>query len=42
MVDGRQHEAQEYILNCMDVFNILSSSYISFYVPGYFQDTDDF
>lgn len=26
----------------MDVFNTLSSSYINFYVPGYFQDTDEF
>lgn len=42
IVDGRQHEAQEYILNYMDVFNTLSSSYINFYVPGYFQDTDEF
>lgn len=41
LIDGRQREAREYVLNYMDVFNSLSSTYINFYVPGYFQESDD-
>lgn len=41
IVDYRQSEAQEYILNYMNRFDELSGKYIDFYLPGYYMFTGD-
>ena len=41
IVDYRQSEAREYILNYMNRFDELSGNYIDFYLPGYYMFTED-
>lgn len=41
IVDYRQSEAREYILNYMNRFDKLSGKYIDFYLPGYYMFTED-
>lgn len=41
VADGQQDEAKQYIINYMDRFDIKSGKYIDFYIPGYYEKTNE-
>lgn len=40
VVDGRQSEAKEYIVNYLNLFDVNSGIYFDFYIPGYYEKVD--
>lgn len=42
VADWQQDEAKQYILDYMDRFDIKSGKYIDFYIPGYYEKSNEF
>lgn len=41
VADGLQDDAKQYILNYMNIFDMHSGKYFDFYIPGYYEESDE-